>query len=201
MLRRHRARLSQSATLSEGEAPTGGSFGPRQPYNELALEMCDREAQWVGDLARYALRFGILEPEEINLNGFWWIRGRCKGIRAGTLDNEQNIQHIAECCKQLASKAEYLDTLETRFSILDRARAIREASLKMFPSEKETWLTLEEAAQRVSRSQRTVKNWLSAGMLKTLDERWGLMIQEQSVVEYAQAMDRANKRPCDHRSY
>lgn len=142
--------------------------------------MCDREAQWVGDLARYALRFGILEPEEINLNGFWWIRGRCKGIRAGTLGNEQNIQHIAECCKQLASKAEYLDTLETRFSILDRARNTRAVSLKMFPQEQQ-WITLKQARELTKRETRTLIEWAKGNDLDTLGEGEGLEFNEQQL--------------------
>lgn len=155
----------KTAQALDGEVVSGGAgFGPRSPLNELEFEMADREAQWVGRIAQTAVHHGLFDRGEIDLSGFWFVNGICKGMRADVPEGTNSIRKISEVCRQLALKAEFLESIGTVL-ILYEARVTRNVSLKMFPAERD-YLSLSEAAKLANREERAVKEWAKAGAIK-----------------------------------
>lgn len=155
IISRHRIRLM--TTSRGGQEPTSGGagFGPRSPLNELALEMADREAEWVGKIAQLTIRNGLFKPGELDLSCFWFVNGVCRGLASSNPESDEIISRLRTVCKKLASKAEFLESFGA-ILILDYGFNVRELSLKEFPQEDTRWLTIADVEKQYGYKKATV---------------------------------------------
>ena len=170
MIRRHRSRMIPGG-IGYSDNPTFGGFGPKSPCNESAMEMGDMEAAFVGNLARYCIARGSIPA--IPLKGFWWSKTRCLGLKSGDLSGFRKVvghlrRHV-DAVFDTEGIAEHLELME----------GVRLYSKRMFPNEDTDWLTMEEAKEFTGKSQATIYEWIKAGGIPTLDDRWGLMISKK----------------------
>ncbi len=178
---------------SAEEASFGG-FGPKSPCNDNAIDLADDEALYVGSLAKYCMSVGSIPIRP--LRGFWWVNGRCRGLRGGgdLTEFRKTIDHLIAHCEAVLN-TEGVD------DFLDEMQSIRQRGKDMFPNEDENWLTMEEACEFTGKDESCIYKWMKAGGIPTLDDRWGLMIskahlQMKMALIYASrlsAMSRARK--------
>ena len=169
-IEQHRAQAVATNTGYSDEEPTFSGFGPKSPCNDNAIDMADEEAVAVEYLARYCIARGSIPA--IPLKGFWWSKTRCLGLKSGDLSGFRKVvghlrRHV-DAVFGTEGIAEHLELME----------GIRLYSKRMFPNEDTDWLTMEEAIEFTGKSQATIYEWLKAGGIPTLDDRWGLMISK-----------------------
>ena len=169
-IEQHRARIKPNDYAYTDEPVTFNGFGPRSPCNDGAIMLADQEAAAVGNLAKHCMNLGSIE--KFKLTGFWWSNGYCRGMKTNGLPN----------IRETVTKLRYVlgDILNTEGVdefIYDMAQ-VRSISLDMFPNENTDWLTMEEACDFTGRKKSTIYEWIKAGDMPTLDDRWGLMISK-----------------------
>lgn len=170
-IEQHRAQAVATNTGYSDEEPTFSGFVPKSPCNDNAIDMADEEAVAVEYLARYCIARGSIPA--IPLKGFWWSKTRCLGLKSGDLSGLRKVighlrRHV-DAVFATEGIAEHLELME----------GIRLYSKRMFPNEDTDWLTMEEAIEFTGKSQATIYEWLKAGGIPTLDDRWGLMISKK----------------------
>ena len=170
-IEQHRAQAVATNTGYSDEEPTFNGFGPKSPCNDNAIDMADEEAVGVEYLARYCIERGSIPS--IPLRGFWWSRTRCLGLKSGDLSGFRKVvghlrRHV-DAVFETEGIAEHLELME----------GVRLYGKRMFPNEDTDWLTMEEAIEFTGKSQATIYEWLKAGGIPTLDDRWGLMISKK----------------------
>ena len=170
-IEQHRAQAVATNTGYSDEEPTFSGFGPKSPCNDNAIDMADEEAVAVEYLARYCIARGSIPA--IPLKGFWWSKTRCLGLKSGDLSEFRKVvghlrRHV-DAVFDTEGIAEHLELME----------GVRLYSKRMFPNEDTDWLTMEEAIEFTGKSQATIYEWLKAGGIPTLDDRWGLMISKK----------------------
>ena len=170
-IEQHRAQAVATNTGYSDEEPTFSGFGPKSPCNDNALDMADEEAVAVEYLARYCIARGSIPA--IPLKGFWWSKTRCLGLKSGDLSGFRKVighlrRHV-DAVFDTEGIAEHLELME----------GVRLYSKRMFPNEDTDWLTMEEAIEFTGKSQATIYEWLKAGGIPTLDDRWGLTISKK----------------------
>ena len=169
-IEQHRARIKPNEYAYTDEPVTFNGFGPRSPCNDGAIMLADREAAAVGNLAKHCMNLGSIEKFE--LTGFWWTKGYCRGMKT---DGLPNIRETVTRLRYVLG--DILNTEGVDEFVYDMAQ-VRSVSLDMFPNENTDWLTMEEACDFTGRSRRVIYEWLQAGGIPTLDDRWGLMISK-----------------------
>ena len=170
-IEQHRAQAVATSTGYSDEEPTFSGFGPKSPCNDNAIDMADEEAVAVEYLARYCIARGSIPA--IPLKGFWWSKTRCLGLKSGDLSGFRKVvghlrRHV-DAVFETEGIAEHLELME----------GVRLYGKRMFPNEDTDWLTMEEAIEFTGKSQATIYEWLKAGGIPTLDDRWGLMISKK----------------------
>ena len=170
-IEQHRAQAVATSTGYSDEEPTFSGFGPKSPCNDNALDMADEEAVAVEYLARYCIARGSIPA--IPLKGFWWSKTRCLGLKSGDLSGFRKVvghlRRYVDAVFETEGIAEHLELME----------GVRLYGKRMFPNEDTDWLTMEEAIEFTGKSQATIYEWLKAGGIPTLDDRWGLMISKK----------------------
>ena len=169
-IEQHRAQAVATNTGYSDEEPTFSGFGPKSPCNDNAIDMADEEALLIEYLARYCIARGSIPA--IPLKGFWWSKTRCLGLKSGDLAGFRKVighlrRHV-DAVFDTEGIAEHLELMAD----------LRESSKRMFPNEDTDWLTMEEAKAFTGKGQATIYEWLKAGGIPTLDDRWGLMISK-----------------------
>ena len=66
-------------------------------------------------------------------------------------------------------------------SFIEDGVRIRTYSDRCFPSERDDWLTVDEAAMRSGRSRRTIRNWVDANTVEHLGTGYGASINASSL--------------------
>ena len=170
-IEQHRAQAVATNTGYSDEEPTFNGFGPKSPCNDNAIDMADEEAVAVEYLARYCIARGSIPA--IPLKGFWWSKTRCLGLKSDDLSGFRKVvghlrRHV-DAVFETEGIAEHLELME----------GVRLYGKRMFPNEDTDWLTMEEAIEFTGKSQATIYEWLKAGGIPTLDDRWGLMISKK----------------------
>lgn len=151
----------------------GGGFGPKSPTNETAIERADEEAAIVGNMALYCMSLGAIP--HVPMRGFWRVHGVCRGMM---VDGLQGVERV---CRHLRVHLGDVLRAEGIELYLRQAEDIRALSKAMFPNEDPDWLTIEEAMEYTGKSRKTIMDWVRAGGMRTLDDRWGMMIHRQSL--------------------
>ena len=169
-IEQHRARIKPNDYSYSDDIMAPNGFGPKSPGNDNAIMFADYEAQTIGRLASYCQNIGSIP--HFPLDGFWWSRGRCMGMK------HNGLRRVSETCQRL--RAHVGDVLNTEGvdEYLYAMESARGMSVKMFPNEDENWLTMDEAVDFTGRDKRTIYRWIEAGGMPTLDDRWGLMISK-----------------------
>lgn len=169
-IEQHRARIAPNNFAYSDEIVTFNGFGPKSPCNDGAIMLADREAAAIGNLARYCMDMGSIKA--FPLQGFWWSNGRCLGMKSDGLNLVREV-----CAKLRYVVGDILGTEGVDVYLYDMAQ-IRSISLDAFPNENTDWLTMEEACDFTGRKKSTIYEWIKAGGMPTLDDRWGLMISK-----------------------
>ena len=170
-IEQHRAQAVATNTGYSDEEPTFNGFGPKSPCSDNALDMADEEAVSVEYLARYCIARGSIPA--IPLKGFWWSKTRCLGLKSGDLSGFRKV------VGHLRRHVDAVFDTEGIAAHLELMEGVRLYSKRMFPNEDTDWLTMEEAKEFTGKSQATIYEWLKAGGIPTLDDRWGLMISKK----------------------
>ena len=169
-IEQHRARIKPNDYTYSDEEAQFGSFGPKSPCSDNFIMLADREAASIGSMARYCMNVGSIRP--FPLRGFWWTRGICRGMKSS------GLPEIRETTARLRHVIGDILNTEGIDNHLYGMEEIRAVSLKAFPNENEDWLTMEETMDYTGRKRAIIYEWISAGDLPTLDDRWGLMISK-----------------------
>lgn len=151
-------------------APNG--FGPKSPCNDGAIFLADQEAATIGRLASYCINLGAIPA--FPLRGFWWSRGRCLGMKAG--DDLADIVKVIGYLRAHVGNVLNAEGVEPYLVAMEEVRSI---GLGMFPNEDENWVTMEEAMDFTGRKKSIIYEWIKAGGVPVLDDRWGLMISKE----------------------
>lgn len=161
----------------------GGGFGPKSPTSEFAMERADEEAAAVGNIALYCMGVGSIP--RVSMRGFWRVNGVCRGM------SMDGLPDVVRVCNHLRTHLGDAMRTEGIDEYLQHASDIRAISMHMFPNENTDWLTIEEAADFTGRSRATIYEWIAAGGMPVLDDRWGKMVSKEAL-RMKQALIMAN---------
>lgn len=171
-IEQHRARIKPNDYSYSDDIMAPNGFGPKSPGNDNAIMFADYEAQTIGRLASYCQNIGSIP--RFPLDGFWWSRGRCMGMK------HNGLRRVSETCQRL--RAHVGDVLNTEGvdEYLYAMESARGMSVKMFPWETlEEWVTLEGAMSITGRSQSTIYEWVKAGGIPTSNAGWGMLLSRE----------------------
>lgn len=183
-IEQHRARVSPGGYVMRDMPGASNGFGPKAPLNDGAVILADEEGGTIGRLARYCQEQGTIP--RFPLKGFWWVKGRCLGLKSG-----DDLRELRAVIGQLKLYAAEIVATEGVGPYLRAMADIRHVSQEMFPNEDENWLTMDEAMDYTGRKKSTIYEWLDSGGIPTLDDRWGLMISK-SHLQIKMALVHAN---------
>lgn len=171
-----RAQMQKGGFNYSDDGASSVEFGPRSPVDELALDLLDEEAKWLGELALSAARLGIISQGEVSLKAFWNVRlpdgsVRCRGLRpSGTYSWDEIERSLREVCNLLEDRAVFFAS-SMFMLILSKARAVRHTSYTMFPFEGGEWGTVEGAAHKFGYTQAHIYDMIAEGVVRTLEDR------------------------------
>lgn len=168
----HRARMNPTnyAYSDDGGGSTG--FGPKSPCQDNAIDLADYEVALIGELAMLCMDAGTIQPRPFK--GFWRNRkGHCVGMMV------DGMPHVKAMCEYLRARVPAILETEGVGELLVEMGQVRKKSMQMFPNEDDNWLTMEEAQAFTGKSDKMIYQWIQAGGIPTLDDRWGLMISKK----------------------
>ena len=171
-IEQHRARVSPGGYVMRDMPGASNGFGPKAPLNDGAVILADEEGGTIGRLARYCQEQGTIP--RFPLKGFWWVKGRCLGLKSG-----DDLRELRAVIGQLKLYAAEIVATEGVGPYLRAMADIRHVSQEMFPNERMEWLTMEQAAKFTGRNPETIRKWIAAGGIPTLDDRWGFMVSRE----------------------
>ena len=115
---------------------------------------------------------GTIQPRPFK--GFWRNRkGHCVGMMV------DGLPHVKAMCEYLRAHVPAILDTEGVGELLVEMGQVRKKSMQMFPNEDDNWLTMEEAQAFTGKSDKMIYQWIQAGGIPTLDDRWGLMISKK----------------------
>lgn len=183
-IEQHRARITAKKPQYRDMPDSPPDFGPKAPCNDGAIYMADQEAATIGRLASYCQNRGSIPG--FPLRGFWWVKGRCLGLRSG--DDLADFRAVVRALEHYAPE---IITTEGVAPYLAAMAEIRHVSQTMFPNERVEWLTMSEAVEFTGSFPKpdgtpgtpvtaaTIRRWVSAGGLPVLDDCYGFMVSRE----------------------
>lgn len=186
---RWRALMSPSGAVIDG-MPRGGGFGSQMPYADYAEAKADAEIAAVGNLAKHT---GI--KLEYNgrpcIPGFAFRNGRCVGmVSEGELKRISKLlggSYLYFPIQQQLNLMRANATLITRTAGVDEylaeCKRVRQSSMRQFKKVDDVWLTRKQVAEQYRMSERTVRNWGDARMVKVLEDEHGERLYLQASIE------------------
>lgn len=180
--------------------------GRHVPISLDAMQDADNEAAYLGELLRYCFDFDVFPrpsyigiPDDDNaprltLGAFWWSKsrsGRCLGLAGYDRAFDDMVIATRVLSDHAYDIVMGLDNFPELFSawkvlrstgVSIRMRVNRSDTLTK--TEPNVWLTIDEAAMKVDRSDKTIKRWMREGLVEhTSDDVVSdRMITEQSLL-------------------
>src|SRR5699024_2140016 len=208
MIARHRVHAEKGG-VGYSDTPTVGGFEPSLPMAYDFMDAADMEAAWLGNVMKHCVNMGAIPPLKFEPfhareqdrtdrlhgtwwgRGFWWVNGRCKGLAGGQAEEPTygffgkvsngwrgDIDAIAQHLQTWAPTVLRVEGVDP--FIVDGER-IRKYSHTVFRAEAERWLSVEAAARVAGVSEKTIRNWLSAGTVRHVGTGMGAEISENSL--------------------
>ena len=185
-IEQHRARVTPGGRIMNDLPGSPNGYGPKSPCNDGAILLADSEGATIGRLASYCQNRGTIPY--FPLKGFWWVKGRCLGLSSG--DGLAEFRAVVRTLESYAAEILATEGIAPYLKAMEEIRGVSEA---MFPHESDEWLTMSQAKEFTGRSQSTIYEWIAAGGIPTLDDRWGLMIS-RNALHLKLAIVAANKK-------
>lgn len=182
---RARARIEPGGdTIGDG-MPHAGGFGPRSPDNGAMMSLSDSLTVAAHNLLEWLWGAGI-KPRE-HLPGLWTRRNLDTFGREVLGDNSkgEGMHYVHASIRRNAPWIAGLPGIEWPLAELER---VVNMGLRIFPQEDTRWVSPDEAARQSGRTIRTLRAWHETGMVKVLNDNWGLMYDINEVLNYSDTL-------------
>jgi len=200
-VRRHRA---QTILGGQGfsDVPAFSGFKAKAPCNDTAVEAADMEIRAMARLFIYCVNLGTIPDHP--MPGIWFSRGKPMGLKPtsdwdeydgdGTHMGIDVLSPLAPLIEHMAVWAPTICSTRGVEPYLADCVKIRKYSKMRFPSEEDSWVTLDEAAAMMRRSLIRVRQLADSGAIKRISDDYGEALYSTSSIRLYQSATQARLR-------